>query len=258
MLSGASHILAHNNLIQNITNLPRIGKIRFLALDIGNIQNPAHSSFANGVLPRAKHQFRNALQFIPGIVGEIQHKLNSGFKAGIYLDHFLHFIFISSQNDAELSSIILHCLYQCIYGLFAVVRKTLFAIVAKSIGFVDEQHAAHGTGNNPAGFFCCCTKVLTYQTAAIHFHHLLGGQNFILVQNAGNIPCNLRFSGTGIAQEAHVDIQILTVPVCKCVCLDLFNAVFDTGQSNQFVKLLFTFSNINQRCSHRYQKTKFI
>ena len=171
LLSGASHILAHNNLIQNITNLPRIGKIRFLALDIGNIQNPAHSSFANGVLPRAKHQFRNALQFIPGIVGEIQHKLNSGFKAGIYLDHFLHFIFISSQNDAELSSIILHCLYQCIYGLFAVVRKTLFAIVAKSVGFVDEQHAAHGTGNNPAGFFGCCAKILAHQTAAIHFHH---------------------------------------------------------------------------------------
>ena len=122
---------------------------------------------------------------------------------------------------------ILHGFHQRVNGLFAIIRKAGVGIIAKRIGFVNEQNTAHGFCNYLTGLFRCCAKILAYKAAAIYFDNLVFGQNSIFIENSRNIACNLRLAGTGIAQKAHMNIQILAAFVGCSIGLDFLNVFFD-------------------------------
>ena len=55
-----------------------------------------------------------------------------------------------------------------------------------------------------------------------------------------------------------MDVQVFATPVCQGIGLDLLDALFDAGKTDQFVQLFLTLTDIDQRCSQRYQKSQLI
>ena len=175
-----------------------------------------------------KHQLCNAFKFVSGIVWEVEHKLNSRLESRIGREHLEHFVFISRQNNAEFTAIIFHSLYESVNCFLAVVGADI-CIISKRICLIDKKHAAHSARYNPACLFCSCSKVLTYKSAAIYFDDLVGRKNLIFIKNACDISGNFGFTGTGIAQKAHMDIKVLAVLVVQGIGLNLANAFLDSG-----------------------------
>ena len=245
--ANAAQILTHDNLIQDVSDFSDIGEVRVLSSDIRDVKHPTQCGFADRILALFEHQHGDFPQLFARVIGEVQGKLDSGFKTGIDREHLLHLVPVTGKDDTEFSPMIFHGFNERIDSFSAIVCNAAgIGIIRQCISFVDKQHSPHCSGDHGSGLFCSGAKVFTHKAAAIYLNDFLCRENLILVENAGNQTCNFCFAATGIPQKAHVDIQGIAVLVHEGICLDLLYTFFDPTEADQLIELLLAFADFQQ------------
>ena len=239
-----TNVLAHNDLIKNISDFTRISKIRIFTLNVGNIQHLLNSIVCNRVFTFLKHKASNLLQLATIIVREIKLKLNSGNKTRVGRQHLHHLVLITGKNNTELSSVVLHCLNQSCNGFLTIIPCAAI-FWNQCIRFINKQYTAHGTLNCMHGLLWCFTYILSYKTSAIHLDDFLCRQNLCIIKDARNNSGNFRLTCTRITIEAHMNIQSIAALICQGISLDFFDAFLDIGQANKTVQFFFAFTDIS-------------
>ena len=122
------------------------------------------------------------------------------------MDELLHQSVVSGHDHDQVVAVILHGLQKRVNGLLAEV---VFALSGgQRIGFVDEQHAAHGGLDHLGGLLGRLAHVSGHQTGAIHLHKLPLGQQVQAVIDARHQPGDHGLAGARIAGKHHVQAHV--------------------------------------------------
>ena len=88
--------------------------------------------------------------------------LHPAGKARVGLQEVLHVVGVTGTDDGELAFVVLHSLHQLHDSLLAIAAAAAALHLGQGVGFVDEQHAAHGPVDAPAGLLSSLTHILAH------------------------------------------------------------------------------------------------
>jgi hypothetical protein len=164
---------------------------------------------------------------------------SSRAHARVALEKQVHLVFIAGENHHQIVAVVFHYLQQDLDRLGAVVAL-VFGLV-QVIGFVDEQHAAHGLLDHFLGLGRGVPDVLADQIVARHGHQMPLAHVAEAFQYLAHAHRHRGLAGTGVAGEAHVqrrglrrERKLLAQAIDQQQGRDLADAGLDRNQSDQF------------------------
>ena len=110
-------------------------------------------------------------QFLVGKIFEINLHIDPARQARIRFQQLLHAGVITRKDHDKVIAVIFHRFDQRIDGFRSVIER--IAVRGRQrIGFIDEQHPAHGRFDDGFGLLGSLADVAADQVRAIHFHQL--------------------------------------------------------------------------------------
>ena len=106
---------------------------------------------------------------------------HSRAKARIVLEESLHPFLIACQNNHQIFALLFHHLQQHLDRFLAVVALILRPI--QVVGFINEEHAAHGFLERFFGLGRSVADVLTHQIVARRHHQMPAAQIAKMMQD---------------------------------------------------------------------------
>ena len=126
--------------------------------------------------------------------------LHPAGKARIGFQKVLHVIRVTGADDDKLALIILHGLHQLPNGLLAITAAVALHL-GQGIGFVNEQHAAHGAVDLPPSLLGGLPHVFPHQVGAGDLIGMSFGQDAALPIDLADELGDHGLAGAGVALQ---------------------------------------------------------
>ena len=149
-----------------------------------------------------EHCLRDCQQFAIVIIGKIDVMGDARTKARIGRKELVHPVSISGQYDHKVVAVVFHDLKQYLDGFLAVVPLVVGSV--EVIGFVNEEHAAHGTLENILRLWCSMADILAHQIITGDRHQMAFAYIAKAIKNVGHSRGYGCLACSGIAGKAHM------------------------------------------------------
>ena len=187
-------------------------------------------------------------QLVAVVIREEEIAVEAAFQTGVGSDELFHRPGVARHDHHQVVPVVFHGLQQRLDRLAA---KVVLAAGREGIRLVDKQHAAERPLDHFLRLQRRLADVARHQTGAVHFHQLALAQHADRCVQTADQTCNRRLTGTGIADEYHVEAhrrhrQVVLLP--QLAHFDEVNEVldvfFDRFQSDQALQLFHQFVEV--------------